>query len=914
MKGFRKCEDVKGLNTIWFYFYRGKEDNGRLQQKASTVLLSMASTGGIVKDEDKVKMQVKPQTHSASAFRNAAENTLRVERFKNPRMVNRRAKHLIQKGELDEAQSLLYDALDLYPKNPFFIHLLLTIYTKKGDEEGSKALYEKHKEGFDEFSYGTVIHYYLSKKELEKAKQLYSEMLERGFWCGSCGFDLTEELIQAGKIGDAFEMGTNIPEKVRDVRPAIPLSAFFFDDEEVLKTLFEKFSSELQISLAKGTLEHLKDPEKRKTYLQNLGFLDEQAKNKAYLLFLQKDDPISAEELASNFLPSEELIFFKRRLIHTYLRQELFSRAEALSEEIFDTLTPKELAKLLKHYADVKNYEKAHAIFDIMRKKGLADIKDYTVMVRLCAESLNVEEAEKLYAELPEEPDEIFLTALMYVYVRAHQPEKAEEIFKKIRWPGEYAHTILLQAYSESGQILKAVRFFEKMEKRGLLDSAAISIGLQIFGSLGLKEKVEALTEFVPKEDKALRTALWKAYMYIGEEGKAQEILDTIKDYDEYDTSFITTSIKVYLDLGRKEDAKKLAKELFSIETDETILFLVSNWLKDVDAINSLIAKGKREELKQPHPPSFWFYAANALLDVGQVREGIKLANTYLHKQPMLYAALLLNAAKAYSDKGCADEILKLREVLFRIQGQKQKNLLKQMNTLLLKAHLEGGQLAAAESFYERMKNEEGEEVESKVYGIMLSYFLRTKKIEKAEECLNVLKERSVPLTAYYEQYLNYLYVTGKYEEILHLEEPMNLLDKYFYCGIRAEALRKLKQYDAMLCYIEKLKKELSPPRIESYRMAYDDLILTLDVVEAYTYLHMKGEQAKAISLFRQLYKKLSSDNPHYVRVLVGLVFSGGYLPNEKSKIRRLLKRALKDPLRSPQSKKDVQNALDLLG
>ncbi|KAL5561665.1 hypothetical protein UlMin_031412 [Ulmus minor] len=188
-------------------------------------------------------------------------------------------------------------------------------------------------------------------------------------------------------------------------------------------------------------------------------------------------------------------------LLHTYVRNKLSAKAEALMEKMSECgylKNPLPYNHMLSLYISNGQLEKVPGLIQELKKSTSPDVVTYNLWLTVCASQNEVETAEKVFLELKKakiDPDWLTYSALTNLYMKNGFTEKAastlKEMEKMASRKNRAAYSSLLTVHTNMGDKDGVDRIWKKMKScfRKMNDS---EYSCMISSLLKLKEFKEA--------------------------------------------------------------------------------------------------------------------------------------------------------------------------------------------------------------------------------------------------------------------------------------------------------------------------------------------------------------------------------------------------------------------------------------
>ncbi len=824
----------------------------------------------------------------------------------NPKNVVKKAKALIDKGDIGAARDILEGALKHNKKNPYILSLLIFTYNKGGDIEAAKAIHSKYKDAFNEVVYTNLIFTYSKNNILDLALSAYHEAKERDLININAVKNIVEMLLDNRRFKTALNIAKDFSFSKKDARPIIKYLSYIYinsikDAGEKIGKIINEAPKELKFSIVKGLFKNIPTKTGQKKLIKLLKlYLDTDLVYAAYYIGTNRKSTIEIEGVLSKITNADVALYLKRYLIELYFDVKDYARAEALFKSIEPSVSYSHISRLLSYYTNKRDVKKAEELFARLRDNHKADIFDYTNMLNLYAEIGDIKAAERLYAELPFPPDDIFLTTLMKVYSRFSIIDKTEEIFNKLRKPNIKAYNILLNTYISVFDLDKATKIAEKMRHRGFVDDYTITSFFILYAFNGNAERIDELAKKLKHRDDVALASLWRAYILLGRFDKADAVLNEVINRNILTDTFKFTVINTLIDLDLRDKLEELLPLLDVVLLNKSLRVKLCAYLNKDDETKKLA-----EEILNDSESSYitYFNLVRILINFNYYPLVYK-AIERLKDNDTLYYNSLYKVLDDLANKGDIREIKKVDELYLTgcTRGEKQRSL----DLFILKAYYKARKYDEMENYYRTIK---GNSVSFEVHSFMFSYFVKRGMINNAEEELSYI--RNISSERYYKAYISYLYITKNYERILSLKPPKHETLLYTYYSMKAEAFRKLRRYNELEDYLEFLRETIPKPSNLLHIRRFEVFRSDLDLIEAYATL--SRNKVLAGKMFRDIYKRMKPYDKGYVRTIVGIVFARAYSEEEAHYFKEFLEGLLEQPLRGINSKADIENAIKIL-
>lgn len=199
-------------------------------------------------------------------------------------------------------------------------------------------------------------------------------------------------------------------------------------------------------------------------------------------------------------------------------------------------------------------------------------------------------------------------------------------------------------------------------------------------------------------------------------------------------------------------------------------------------------------------------------------------------------------------------------------------------------------------SFFEEIKSLELDS--SYNYNLILKLYVKMNDYKKVEEFFNTMVNEDKTDSISYSSLLTSYYKTKEYGKGLRVIKDMPLKHKDNVILLHEiEFYRKLQEYTVALHLIERY---LNKPNLR-----YDNMI-NANINKAFC-LNSLNRRKEAGELFRELYGKVRERDSFYIRIVCGLVLSGGVKENEVSMFENKLNKF-------PKKGHLIKKTLDALG
>ncbi|XP_007050629.2 PREDICTED: pentatricopeptide repeat-containing protein At4g02820, mitochondrial [Theobroma cacao] len=161
-------------------------------------------------------------------------------------------------------------------------------------------------------------------------------------------------------------------------------------------------------------------------------------------------------------------------LLHTYVQNKLFAKAETLMEKMSEcgfVKCPLPFNHMLSLYISEGQLEKVPGIVQELKKNTSPDIVTYNLLLSVCASQNKIETAEEILHDLKKakiDPDWMTCSALTTLYIRGKEFEKAtstlKDMEKKASRKNRVAYSSLLSLHTNMGDKDGVQRIWKKMK------------------------------------------------------------------------------------------------------------------------------------------------------------------------------------------------------------------------------------------------------------------------------------------------------------------------------------------------------------------------------------------------------------------------------------------------------------------
>ncbi|KAK8958199.1 Pentatricopeptide repeat-containing protein [Platanthera guangdongensis] len=256
-------------------------------------------------------------------------------------------------------------------------------------------------------------------------------------------------------------------------------------------------------------------------------------------------------------------------------------------------------------------FKSSMKLFSKMKDSGLLpDLVTYSTLIAGCAkEEDGYAKAMQLVRELESRgfhKDSVLYGSLIAICASNNLCEEAEEYFKQMMaencTPNIFHYSSLLNAYSVSGDYVKADQLIRNMKDSGLVpNKVVLTTLLKVYTRGGLFEKsrelLAELEAFGYAEDEMPYCLLMDNLAKAGHIGEAREVFDKMKGKNVISDGYAySIMISAFCRGGMLQDAKKLAKdfennyEKYDIVMLNTLLRAYCN-AGDMDSVMKMLRK-----------------------------------------------------------------------------------------------------------------------------------------------------------------------------------------------------------------------------------------------------------------------------------------------------------------------------------
>ena len=222
-------------------------------------------------------------------------------------------------------------------------------------------------------------------------------------------------------------------------------------------------------------------------------------------------------------------------LIHMYVKCGCLDRAQQVLDELFlrDVVS---WSTLISGYAQQGQGEEALNCFERMQNEGLSpDSITFVCILKACGSIGAINKGKQIHKEIVDKgllgKDAVLGTALVNMYAKCGELEKAAEVFKELPCRNVVSWNALISGYIEQGQSKDALGCFEQMENNCFSPNAVTFTC--ILKACGITRSICKGTEIHKKivskglldKDPTLGSALVDMYVQCGDLSKAQQVL-----------------------------------------------------------------------------------------------------------------------------------------------------------------------------------------------------------------------------------------------------------------------------------------------------------------------------------------------------------------------------------------------------
>ncbi|GAB4854522.1 hypothetical protein Ancab_023102 [Ancistrocladus abbreviatus] len=226
----------------------------------------------------------------------------------------------------------------------------------------------------------------------------------------------------------------------------------------------------------------------------------------------------------------------------------------------------------------------ARALFDQIFKEGVvnANVSTYTTMIRGYCKMGMVEDARKLFHEMPCRPNLVTYNTIVHGLCTKGLVEDAREIIDRMvvskdPLPNTVTYTTLIDGYCKKGEAEEAIECMEEMMKRNcepnLLTYNAIVNGLCLIGRVDdAKRMMTKMRLNGLKDDIATHTSLLRGLCIIGKPEEATKHLrDMISSGMKLDVKAFGLVVNEYCKVGKPNEAISILKEMKARGIDSNV-------------------------------------------------------------------------------------------------------------------------------------------------------------------------------------------------------------------------------------------------------------------------------------------------------------------------------------------------------
>ncbi|XP_059066000.1 pentatricopeptide repeat-containing protein At3g26782, mitochondrial [Cryptomeria japonica] len=236
------------------------------------------------------------------------------------------------------------------------------------------------------------------------------------------------------------------------------------------------------------------------------------------------------------------------------------------AHDLFDQMPHRNVVSwtaIIAGYAQNGQVGKALEIFNQMQLAGTKpNSSTFVSILPACAEMGTLEHGINIHQKIIESgfsSDLVVVTALMHVYAKFGNTEKAYQMFEKIHNADVVSWNTMITGYAQNGFLDKALRLFEEMPHRNTVSWNAIIAG---FGQNGLVEKAMEIFKQMQqtdiKPDASTFASILPACAKMGTLEQGMEFHQKIIENGFLTSTVVTALIDMYGKSGSLKKASKL--------------------------------------------------------------------------------------------------------------------------------------------------------------------------------------------------------------------------------------------------------------------------------------------------------------------------------------------------------------------
>ncbi|KAJ4729872.1 Pentatricopeptide repeat-containing protein [Melia azedarach] len=440
---------------------------------------------------------------------------------------------------------------------------LIDLYGKAGRlEDAANVFAEMLNSGvaMDTVTFNTMIHTCGSHGNFSEAEALLSKMEERGISPDTKTYNILLSLYaDVGNIDAALmyywkirEVGL-FPDNVTH-RAILHILCQKNMVQEVETVINEMEKSGLQI-------DGHSVPGVMKVYV-NKGLL-----HQAQLLFkkCQLDGGLSSKTRAA--------------IIDVYAEKGLWAEAEAVFYSKRESLGQKkdvvEYNVMIKAYGKAKLYDKAFALFKVMKNHGTwPDECTYNSLIQMFAGGDLVDHAVDLLAEMQEggfKPQCLTFSSVIASYAHLGRLSDAVTLYQEMGRagvkPNEVVYGSLINGFAETGKVEEALQYFRMMGECGLSANQIVMTSLikaysKISCLEGAKRVYEKMKDMKGGPDTVASNSMISLFADLGMVSEAESVFSNLREKGQADGVSFAAMMALYKSMGMLDEAIDVAEEM----------------------------------------------------------------------------------------------------------------------------------------------------------------------------------------------------------------------------------------------------------------------------------------------------------------------------------------------------------------
>ncbi|KAJ7518408.1 hypothetical protein O6H91_21G067500 [Diphasiastrum complanatum] len=435
-------------------------------------------------------------------------------------------------------------------QDTFLANLLLTMYSKCNDMEHAFSIFDSL-QNKNVFSWTAIIGACLEHENDEEALRLFQKMLHQGLkpdqvtFVVALGACSTRDALSKGKLIHDLIVAGGFESNVI-VGTALVNMYARCGNLEVARQLFDQMPERNVVSWNAMISSYAQNGQSKEAIqlfhkMQSTGL---------------KPNKVTFVNVITACSDSGDLV--NGRAMHKLLSEKglesdlvigtalvnLYGKYGALEDakHIFEKLTPKDVIlwnAMITAYVEGGHRTEAFQLFRLMQQQRMEPDKvTYLNILDACQTSADLSQGQKLHGQIAKRgcgADIVVKTALVGMYSRCGSLEDARKLFKELPERDTIACTAMIGVYVQHGHAKEALQLYGEMKREGVyLDKVATMSILDACASLSALEDGKRVHEYIVKREwtsvAVVKTALINMYSKCGSLKDARLVFDNMSE------------------------------------------------------------------------------------------------------------------------------------------------------------------------------------------------------------------------------------------------------------------------------------------------------------------------------------------------------------------------------------------------